>query len=59
MYNTSPADEDKSEAEITSTPNINLAEFLQDDPVTDGSALELDPKSPRKPCRAIGNLGRD
>ena len=49
MSSTSPADEDKSEAEITSTPSIKLAEFLQDDPVTDGSALELDPKSPEEP----------
>ncbi len=48
MSSTSPADEDKPEAEIASTPNIKLADFLQEEPVTDGSALELDPKSPKE-----------
>ena len=51
MSSTSPADEDKSKAEIASTPNIKLEEFLRDDPVTlpvtDGSAVKLDPKSPK------------
>ena len=45
MSNTSPADKDKSEAEIASTPNIKLVGFLQEESVTDGSTLELDSKS--------------
>ena len=52
MSRTLTADEDKLEAEIASTPNIKLEEFLLDDPVTlpvtDGSALKLDPKSPKE-----------
>ena len=45
MSSSSPADKDKSEAEIASTPNIKLADFLQEESVIDGSTLELDPKS--------------
>ena len=41
MSSTSPADEHKSEAEIPSTPNIKLADFLKEESVTDGSTLEL------------------
>ena len=42
MSSTLPADEHKSEAEIPSTPNIKLADFLKEESVTDGSTLELD-----------------
>ena len=45
MSTTSTADEDKSEAEIDNTPNIKLGNFLQDDPATGESELELDIKS--------------
>ena len=41
MSTTSPADEDKSEAEINNTPrklpNIKLEKLLQADPATGGS----------------------
>ena len=49
MSNASPADKDKSKAVIASTPNIKLADFLQEESVTDGSTLELDSKSPKEP----------
>ena len=52
MSTTSPADEDKSEAEINNTPrklpNIKLEKLLQADPATGGSELELDTKSPKE-----------
>ena len=48
MSSTLPADEDKPEAEIASTPNMKLAYFLHEELVTGGSALELDPKSPKE-----------
>ena len=50
MSSTLPADEHKSEAEIPSTPNIKLADFLKEEPVTDGSPLELD-SNPLKELR--------
>ena len=49
MSNASPADKDKSKTEIASTSNIKLADFLQEESVTDGSTLELDSKSPKEP----------
>ena len=42
MSTTSPADEDKSGAEINITPNIKLESFLQDDPANGGSEPGLD-----------------
>ena len=51
MSTTPPADEDKSEVEIDNAPNIKLGEFLQDDPATGGSELELDPKLPKENLR--------
>ena len=44
MPNTSPADKDESEAEIASTPNIKLADFLQEESVIDGSTLSSQTK---------------
>ena len=48
MSSTLPADEHKSEAEIPSTPNVKLADFLKEESVIDGSPLELDPNSPKE-----------
>jgi hypothetical protein len=45
MSTTSPADEDKSGAEINITPNIKLESYLQDDTATGGSEPGLDKKS--------------
>ena len=42
MSNTGPADEHKSEDKIPSTPMVKLADFLEEESVTDGSPLELD-----------------
>ena len=42
MSSTLPAGEHESEAKIPSTPNIKLADFLKEEPVTDGSPLGLD-----------------
>ena len=42
MSSTSPADEHESEAEIPSTPTVELAGFLKKESVIDGSQLELD-----------------
>ena len=48
MSSTLPADEHKSEAEIPSTPNVKLADFLKEESVTDGSPLELDSNPPQE-----------
>ena len=43
-----PAGEHESEANIPSTPNIKLADFLKEEPVTDGSPLGLDSNPPKE-----------
>ena len=48
MSSTLPAGEHKSEDEIPSTPNVKLADFLEEVPVTDGSPLGLDSNPPKE-----------
>jgi hypothetical protein len=48
MSSTLPAGEHESEAKIPSTPNVKLADFLEEVSVTDGSPLGLDSNPPKE-----------
>ena len=50
MSSTLPAGEHESEAKIPSTPNIKLADFLKEEPVTDGSSLGFDSNTTEEGC---------
>lgn len=56
MSSTSPADKHKSEAKIPSTPIVKLADFLKEEPVIDGSPLELDSNPLHEDLLSISRL---
>ena len=56
MSSTLPAGEHKSEAKIPSTPIVKLADFLKEEPVIDGSPLELDSNPLHEDLLSISRL---